>query len=156
MDILGAVTPIWGAQKVGIKLSPSNTFYGMYDSNPQETFSYLLQQLNKFDLAYIHLMEPNEIDLANADVINPVLPAFKDFYQGTIMTNGGYDRETGNQVVASNNAQLVSYGKPFIANPDLPERFAKNAPLNEPNSQTFYGRGGENETQGYTDYSFLT
>ncbi len=156
LDILGAVTPIWGAQKVGIKLSPSNTFYGMYDSNPQETFSYLLQQLNKFDLAYIHLMEPNEIDLANADVINPVLPAFKDFYQGTIMTNGGYDRETGNQVVASNNAQLVSYGKPFIANPDLPERFAKNAPLNEPNSQTFYGRGGENETQGYTDYPFLT
>jgi N-ethylmaleimide reductase len=155
LEVVEAVTGVWGGNRVGIKLSPSNTFYGMSDSSPQATFSYVIEALNKFDLAYIHLMEPNEIDLATREVLNPVLPVFRPFYQGTIITNGGYDKEKGNKILATGEAALVSYGKLFLANPDLPQRFALDAQLNEPNPKTFYGRGDENPEQGYTDYPFL-
>ena len=156
LEIITAVTEVWEDDRVGVKLSPSNTFYGMYDSNPKATFTYLINALNEFNLAYVHLMEPNEIDLANREVLNPVLPLFGDIYQGTMTTNGGYDKQTGNQVLNSGDAQLVSYGKLFLANPDLPQRFMQDAQLNQPNPQTFYGRGGQNETVGYTDYPFLS
>ncbi|RMF25547.1 MAG: alkene reductase [Cyanobacteria bacterium J083] len=155
LEVVAAVTEVWGGKRVGIKLSPSNTFYGMYDSDPQATFSYVIEALNEFDLAYIHLMEPNETDLANRDVLNPVLPIFGDIYQGTIITNGGYDKQAGNQVINNGEAELVSYGKLFLANPDLPQRFKLDAELNQPLPKTFYGRGGQNETVGYTDYPFL-
>ena len=155
LEVVGAVTDVWGRNRVGIKLSPSNTFYGMNDSNPVATFSYIMEALNNFNLAYVHLMEPNAIDLANGDVINPVLPVFRDIYQGTIITNGDYDKEKGNKVLGSGDAELVSYGKLFLANPDLPERFAMDAELNQPNPKTFYGREDQDATVGYTDYPFL-
>ncbi|VEP14765.1 N-ethylmaleimide reductase [Hyella patelloides LEGE 07179] len=155
LEVVRAVTEVWRGDRVGIKLSPSNTFYGMLDSNPQATFSYVIKALNDFNLAYIHLMEPNEVDLKNGDVINHVLPTFKPFYHGTIITNGGYDKKRGNQVIAAQDAELVSYGKLFLANPDLPQRFLKDADLNEPNPKTFYGRGDDRLKIGYTDYPFL-
>ncbi len=155
LELTEAVTKVWGAGKVGIKLSPSNTFYGMSDSDPQAIFSYVIEALNDFNLAYIHLMEPNEIDLSSRDVINPVLPVFRPLYQGTLITNGGYTKATGNSAIAFGNAELVSYGKLFLANPDLPQRFKQNAELNKPNPKTFYGRGNQNAEIGYTDYPFL-
>lgn len=155
LEVVEAVTGVWGGDRVGIKLSPSNTFYGMSDSNPQATFGYLIDALNRFDLAYVHLMEPNEVDLATGDVINPVTPVFRPLYEGTIVTNGGYDKIKGNAAIASRDADLVSFGKLFLANPDLLQRFEQNAPLNEPNPRTFYGRGDENAEVGYTDYTFL-
>ena len=155
LETVEAVTDVCGGNRVGIKLSPSNTFYGMHDSDPKATFSYVINALNDFNLAYIHLMEPNEIDLANRDVINPVLPVFRPTYKGTIITNGGYDKQTGNQVVADEAAELVSYGKLFLANPDLPRRFELDAELNEPIPKTFYGRGDKDTENGYTDYPFL-
>ena len=98
-------------------------------------------------------MEPNETDLNTREVINPVLPVFRPLYHGNIITNGGYDQATGNQAIASGAAQLVSYGKPYIANPDLVTRFKQNAPIEQPNPKTFYGRGDtENAPIGYTDY----
>jgi N-ethylmaleimide reductase len=101
-------------------------------------------------------MEANEVDLKTRQVINPVLPIFRPLYQGNIITNGGYNKETGNSAIASGNAELVSYGRPYLANPDLVKRFVANAPLNEPEPRTFYGRGDtENAKVGYTDYSFL-
>ncbi|MGD2184040.1 alkene reductase [Lusitaniella coriacea] len=155
LEVVDAVTKVWGGDRVGIKLSPSNTFYGMSDSDPKATFSYVINALNDFNLAYIHLMEPNEIDLANADVINPVLPVFRPIYNGTIITNGGYEKVSGNRAIATEQAELVSYGKLFLANPDLPQRFKVDASLNEPNPKTFYGRGDNNLEVGYTDYSSL-
>ena len=156
LEVVAAVTEVWGDNRVGVKLSPSNTFYGMGDSNAKETFSYAIDALNDFNLAYIHLMEASEIDLKNADVINPVLPVFSSIYQRTIITNGGYDKQKGNEILNKQQAELVSYGRPYIANPDLVERFKVNAELNEPNPQTFYGHGdGDDAEVGYTDYSFL-
>lgn len=151
LEVVEAVASIWGAQRVGIKLSPSNTFYGMYDSNPEATFSYVLNALNRFDLAYVHLMEPNEVDLATRDVLNPVTPLFRPIYKGTLITNGGYDQEKGNAILVSGDADLVSFGKLFLANPDLPKRFELNAPLNTPDPKTFYAP----DEKGYTDYPFF-
>ncbi len=155
LEVVQAVTDVWGGNRVGIKLSPSNTFYGMVDSDPKATFSYAIDALNQFNLAYIHLMEPNEQDLATRDVLNPVLAIFKSIYKGTIISNGGYSKATANAVLASGGAELVSFGRLFLANPDLPKRFELSADLNSPNPKTFYGRGKEGAEVGYTDYPFL-
>jgi N-ethylmaleimide reductase len=155
LEVVEAVCQVWESDRVGIKLSPSNTFYGMHDSQPQATFSYVIKKLNLFALAYIHLMEPNEQDLATRDVINPVISTFRPLYQGLIITNGGYDKSQGNQILVTNEADLVSFGKLFIANPDLPERFAIDAELNSPNPATFYGVKEQNLENGYTDYPSL-
>ncbi len=155
LEVVDTVIDVWGVKRVGIKLSPSNTFYGMFDSNPQETFGHLLSQLNSLPLAYVHLMEPNDIDLNHREVLNPVLPIFRPLYDGTLITNGGYDRTQANEAIASGHAELVSFGRPFIANPDLPRRFELDAPLNEPDPATFYGRGADGAEVGYTDYPTL-
>jgi N-ethylmaleimide reductase len=151
LEVVAAVAGIWGADRVGIKLSPSNTFYSMVDSNPQATFRYVLEALNPIELAYVHLMEPNEMDLQNRAVLNPVTPLFRPVYQGTLITNGNYTQETANAALANGEADFVSFGKLFLANPDLPKRFERNVPLNQPDPNTFYSSGQE----GYTDYPFL-
>lgn len=151
LEVVEAVTSVWGGNRVGIKLSPSNTFYGMSDSNPKETFGYVLGALNSLDLAYVHLMEPNEVDLATREVLNPVVPYFRPIYKGTLIANGGFDLQTGNVILSSGNADLVSFGKLFLANPDLPKRLELNTPLNTPDPKTFYGP----DEKGYTDYPFL-
>ena len=153
LEVVGAVVEVWGGEYVGIKLSPSNTFYGMGDSDPEATFGYVIKALNPFGLAYIHLMEPNELDLQQ-DVLNPVTSRFRSLYQGTIITNGGYNRAKGDAALMNGEADLVSFGKLFIANPDLPSRLEHNAPLNEPDPRTFYGQGKEEAEKGYTDYAF--
>ena len=107
----------------------------MGDSDPEATFGYVIKALNRFGLAYIHLMEPNEMDLQKA-VLNPVTSRFRPLFQGTIITNGGYDRDKGNAALINGDADLVSFGKLFIANPDLPKQLEHNAPLNEPDSKT--------------------
>ena len=136
---------------MGIRLSPSGLFNDMYNSEPVETFEFLIDKLNLFCLSYLHLIEP----LISVDdfpqYLQSVTPHFRKIYRGTIITNGDYDREKGNGAIENNEADLVSYGKLFLANPDLPERFAANAPLNDPDPDTFYG-GGE---QGYIDYPFM-
>ena len=154
LEVVGAVAEVWGGAGVGIKLSPSNTFYGMGDSEPEATFGYVIKTLNQFGLAYIHLMEPNTTDLQKP-VLNPVTTRFRPLYEGTMITNAGYDRDKGNAAIANGDADLVSFGQLFIANPDLPKRLEHNAPLNAPNPQTFYGQGKAGAEKGYTDYPFL-
>lgn len=100
-------------------------------------------------------MEPHEEDLATNNVINPVISTFRPLYHGLIITNGGYDKSQGNQILATGEADLVSFGSLFIANPDLPERFAIDAPLNSSNFVTSYGKGYRDLEQGYTDYPSL-
>ena len=156
LEVVAAVTQEWDSQSVGIKLSPSNTFYGMHDSDPQATFGHIIRELNAFNLAYIHLMEASEADLKHSAAIKPVLPVFRPLYRGNIITNGGYDQESGNKAIASGEAELVSYGRPYIANPDLVARFKQDAQLNEFDPQTAYGRGDTVDANvGYTDYPFV-
>ncbi|GAB1543074.1 alkene reductase [Scytonema sp. NUACC21] len=155
LEVVEAVASVWGGNRVGIKLSPSSTYYSMGDSDPKATFSYTIDALNRFGLAYIHLMEPDEKDLATREVLHPVAPIFRPIYKGTLIVNGGFTKESGNAILAAGNADLVSFGKLFLANPDLPKRFELNAPLNSPNPKTFYGQGSKQPEIGYTDYPFI-
>lgn len=150
LEVTQAAVEVWGSDKVGVRLSPSSTFNDMTDSNPRATFSYAIQALNPLNLAYLHLLEPSEADLRHGGTAIPT-KEFRSLYQGNLMVNWDYDKESGNRAIASGEADLVSYGKLFIANPDLPHRFRRSAPLNEPNPETFYGGGAE----GYTDYPAL-
>ncbi|MEM9905744.1 MAG: alkene reductase [Cyanobacteria bacterium P01_D01_bin.44] len=156
LAVVEAVCQAAGCDRVGIKLSPSNTFYGMKDADPQATFSHLIRRLNPLGLAYIHLMEPSDQDLANGDVIQSVISTFHSSYDGLIITNGGYDKASGDEILASQKAELVSFGRSFIANPDLSERFAVNAELNTPDFSKSYGIGDTDLEKGYTDYPFLS
>lgn len=150
LEVTEAVVSVWGADRVGMRLSPSGTFNSMHDSNPKATFGYLVEALNRFDLAYLHLLEPSEADIRYGGTASPN-SYFRPLFKGNLMTNWDYDREKGNAVIASGDADLVSFGKLFIANPDLPERFRLNAPLNQPDPATFYG----GDEKGYIDYPTL-
>ncbi|MEL6382631.1 MAG: alkene reductase [Cyanobacteria bacterium J06626_18] len=150
LEVTQAAVDVWGGDRVGVRLSPSSTFNDMSDSAPKATFSYTVDALNVFNLAYLHLLEPSEADLRHGGTPIPT-QEFRPLYQGNLMVNWDYDKEKGQTAIASGNADLVSYGKLFIANPDLPKRFKLNASLNEPDPNTFYG-GSEH---GYTDYPTL-
>lgn len=150
LEVTEAVVSVWGADRVGMRLSPSGTFNSMHDSNPEATFGYLVEALNRFGLAYLHLLESSEADLRHGGTAVPTT-YFRQIFKGTLMTNAGYDREKGDAVLASGGADLVSFGTLFIANPDLPERFRLKAPLNQPDPKTFYG----GDEKGYTDYPAL-
>ncbi len=150
LEITQAVIGVWGAKRVGVRLSPSGTFNDMSDSDPLLTFGYVAEALNQFDLAYLHIYEATEADIRHGGTVVPT-SHLRECYQGTLMVNGGYTLEKANSVLAAKQADLVSFGRLFIANPDLPKRFLYNAPLNQPDESTFYG-GTE---KGYTDYPTL-
>ncbi|MDJ0707358.1 MAG: alkene reductase [Leptolyngbyaceae cyanobacterium MO_188.B28] len=150
LEVTDAVVDVWGADRVGIRLSPSNTFNSMSDSNPKATFGYVIEALNRYDLAYLHLLEPTEADIRHGGTAVPIA-SFRPLYKGTLMVNSGYNRETGNAAIANGDAELVSFGQLFIANPDLPRRFRLNAQLNTPDPATFYG----GDAKGYVDYPAL-
>ena len=150
LEVTEAVVNVWGAERVGIRLSPSGTFNDMTDSDPESIFVYLLGQLNRFGLAYLHIVDALEGDIRHgANVIN--LEVLRKAYKGTLIVCGGYDQARAEEAIAQGMADAVAFGQLYIANPDLVERFKLNAPLNEPDSATFYG-GGE---KGYTDYPML-
>lgn len=153
MEVTEAVVSVWGADKVGIRLSPGGTFNSMSDSNPEALFDYVVSELNSFNLAYLHIIEPRIQGNVTVEDEETGLGVrhFRPIYNGTLITAGGYTRETGDAVLKAGEADLVAYGRLFIANPDLPKRFKLNAPLNDYDRSTFY-RGDEH---GYTDYPFL-
>lgn len=150
LEITQAAIDVWGSDRVGVRLSPSGTFNDMSDSDPRTTFGYAIQALNPLNLAYLHLIEPSEADLRHGGTAIPTRE-FRPLYDGTLMVNWDYDQTSGEAAIAAGNADLVSYGKLFIANPDLPKRFKLDAPLNQPDPSTFYGGGAE----GYTNYPAL-
>jgi N-ethylmaleimide reductase len=131
LEVTEAVAKVWGANRVGVRISPVNTYNSMADSDPDATFGYVGRALSRFGLAYLHVVE--------RDV------------SGREPANGGYDRLRGDWALASGAADLIAYGKAFLANPDLPERLRRNAPLNQPDPASFYGGDG----RGYTDYPAL-
>jgi N-ethylmaleimide reductase len=154
MEVTAAVIEVWGSDRVGVRLSPSSTFQDMNDSNPEALFNYVVTQLNSLNLAYLHIVEPRikgSHDDFSVKKIELGVQHFRPLYQGTLITAGGYTRETGEAILAQGDADLVAYGRLFIANPDLPKRFAVNAKLNLYDRSTFTG-GNE---RGYLDYPFL-
>ncbi len=148
LEVTQAVAKVWSSDKVGIRLSPSGIMHDMYDSNPAITFGYLIEQLNALNLCYLHLIEPLEPVDHLKQYLKQVTPHFRKIYKGTLMCNAGFDFDTGNKIINDGNADLVAYGKLFISNPDLVERFRTGAPLRPWDKSTFY-TGGE---RGYIDY----
>ena len=149
LEVTKAVVTVAGADKVGIRISPVNPFNDMKDSNPQALFNYVVDVLNQFNLAYLHVVEGGIHGGGIADPFD--FSALRKHCQSPYIANLAYDKARGNAVIASGHADAVAYGVPFIANPDLVKRFSTNAALNEADSSTFYG-GTEH---GYTDYPFL-
>ena len=150
LEVLQAVIDVWGADRVGLRLSPSGTFNDMEDSDPEAFFGYLLGQLNGFGLAYLHLVDALEGDIRHgAKVIK--LDVLRKAYQGVLIICGGYDQARAEEVILQGLADAVAFGQLYIANPDLVERFKLKAPLNEPHVATFYG----GDATGYIDYPAL-
>ncbi len=146
-EVVTALNDVWPAHCIGVRLSPENQFNDIHDSQPQATFSAVLKMLNKHALAYVHILEGDMLnDEKNVDYI-----ALRKLFSGLYMANNGYTRARAEQAVLDGHADMVAFGRAFIANPDLPERFAQNACLNEADPATFYGGG----MQGYTDYPVL-
>ena len=150
IEVTRAVVDTIGADKVGVRLSPVNPFNDMKDSNPQAMFNYVADALNQFKLAYLHVVEGGIHGGGKSDPFD--FDAFRKLFKGAYMANLSYDKARGNAAIARGHADVIAYGVPFIANPDLVERFKQDAPLNEADSATFYG-GTE---KGYIDYPFLT
>lgn len=152
LEVIGAATEVWGRERVGVRLSPGGTFNTMQDSNPSDTFGHVAEQLGKSGIAYLHVIEPTDREAYKVDgQAVSATKHLKSLFKGTVITAQGYDYESGNAVLARGDADLVAFGKLFIANPDLPLRFELGAPLNEPDASTFYG----GDEHGYIDYPAL-
>lgn len=149
LEVTKAVVDTAGSDKVGIRISPVNPFNDMQDSDPQALFNYVASALNQFNLAYLHAVEGGIHGGGDSEPFN--FHEMRKLFKGAYMANLAYDKARGNEAIASGHADVIAYGVPFIANPDLVERYRTDAPLNQPDDATFYG-GSE---KGYTDYPFL-
>lgn len=150
LEVLEAVTNAWDGAHVGLRLSPFSPANDIADDNPQETFEYVIPQLNKFGLAYLHMVEGStgqSRDIGEGHSLSKL----RKLFDGVYMANNLYDRDMAINAVDAGEADLVAFGRPYIANPDLAKRLERDAPLNEGDSKTFYAGGKE----GYTDYPFL-
>lgn len=149
-EVISAVTEVWDSGRVGVRLSPGGTFNDMCDSAPQQTFGYVVQSMASLNLAYLHLVEPS---LPQGEHPTPDLSAryFRPIYPGTLIVAGGYTHDKADMVLQQGLADLVAFGQLYIANPDLVERFKRNAPLNPPDYSSFYG----GTDKGYIDYPTL-
>ncbi len=146
-DIVDAI----GADRVGVRLSPANTWNVPADSDTRALYDFVIGALSSYELAYLHLREAQGDLSAIPNMVTNVSAHYRTVFRGTLITNTGYDREGGNAVIAKGDADLVAYATLFIANPDLVERFRTDAPLAEADQKTFYQGGA----RGYTDYPFI-
>ncbi len=147
LEVTEAVVAVWGADRVGVRLSPLGAFNDMSDSDPATTFGETVEALGGFGLAYLHMVEQFGPEKLTEEQLG-VLRSIRARWHGPYIANGAYDAARGAEAVASGWATAVAYGVPFLANPDLPLRFLTGSELNEPDRATFYGGDGK----GYTDY----
>ncbi|MCB5206855.1 alkene reductase [Methylovorus mays] len=148
LEVVNAVVAVAGADKVGVRISPLNPFNDMADSNPQALFNHVADVLSPLGLAYLHAVEGG---MGGGEVAPFDFNELRKHFKGPYIANLAYDKAKGNAAIASGHADAIAYGVPFLANPDLVERFRQNAPLNAPDQASFYG-GTE---KGYTDYPTL-
>jgi len=143
LEVTDAVVSVWGPGRVGVHLAPRGDSQSMGDSNPLATFGYVARELGKRGIAFLCAREALGLDRIG--------PQLKAVFGGVYIANEQFTRESAGEVLAAGEADAVAFGVPYLANPDLPARFALDAPLNAPDTTTFYGPG----PKGYTDYPFL-
>ena len=146
LEVTRAVIEVWGAQRVGYRISPRSEFNAMSDSNPLATFTHLAEELSKLDIAYLHVVDPAAPEQERVSAV------LRKKFRNAYIVNGGFDFASANAALGRGEADLVAFGVAFLANPDLPLRYRLGAALNVPDQTTFYDGGAE----GYTDYPALT
>ena len=150
-DVLDEMKRYIPENRIGIRLNPSShDYHGLtIDKETLPTFDFLVNKLNDYDLAYLHLSEPFT-DVTNVPYSEPnIAKRYRKIYKGTLMINKGFNAETGNRILEEGGADLVAFGVPFIANPDLVSRMQNDYPLGKADKSTYYTLG----SKGYTDYS---
>lgn len=148
LEVTTAVIGEIGSDKVGVRISPINAFNDMQDSAPQALFEHIAMALSALKPVYLHVVEVSMIGEGGGNVD---MSSLRKAFAGCYIANGGYDKARGNMILSDGKADLVAYGIPFLANPDLPERFKQDAALNDVDQATFYG----GDAHGYTDYPTL-
>ena len=155
LEVIEAVTAVWGPERVGVRLSPLGSFNDIGDDDPETTFATIAEKLNDYRLAYLHLVNPATTDLEADRDPNPralrMVELMREKYRGILMIAGGFDRETAEEWLREGRADLIAFGRKFIANPDLPKRLRDRSRLNRDDPTTYYGGGDK----GYTDYPTL-
>jgi N-ethylmaleimide reductase len=152
MEITDAVIGVWGAGRVGVRLSPYGIANDSGEADPMPLYAYVVQALNPLGLAYLHFIEPRSSGAGRAEVNHQNVPSamvlFRSIWKGVLITAGGFAGETANAAIVNGHADAIAFGRIFISNPDLPRRLSENLPLTPYNRATFYG----GEEKGYTDY----
>ncbi len=150
LEVLEQVLSVWSNERVGVRISPSSHFNGMSDTDPKLLFDYLAETLNRFSLAYLHIIEPRVS--GNTEVAEglPVVASreLRKMFHGRILSAGGFDGGSAEEALQADDADAVVFGRFFIANPDLPRRIQEGLPLNPYDRNTFYG----GDAHGYIDY----
>ncbi len=149
-EVMAAVTDEWGRERVGVRFSPLSPFNDMHDDTPEETFRGAATVADDFGLAYVHLVEPNDPKPPVEDdgETGTVFRAIREAFDGALVVNGNYDETTARDAIEQGYADLVAFGRAFLANPDLPRRLKEGLPVNRPDEETFYN----GDERGYTDY----
>lgn len=154
LEVVDAVCAAVGSSRVGLRLAPMGRAFGMNEAEPEALFAYLIDELTKRNLAYLHLVEPSVVG-REITAIDPradaLMGAIRQTFTGPILLAGGYTRQSAQAALANGRGDAIAFGRPFIANPDLPARLRIDAPLNTPDPATFYG----GDARGYTDYPAL-
>ena len=152
LEATGAAISVWGPGRVAVRLSPSGEFNGMSDSDPEALFDHAAARLDKLGLAYLHIVEPRVNGSTEvAEGLAPVASRrLRAIFGGTLLAAGGFQPEGAEAIIVKGDADLVAFGRSFIANPDLPRRILNGLPLNAYDRATFYG----GDDRGYTDYPF--
>ena len=152
MEITQAVIEVWGANRVGVRLSPYGIANDSGEADPMPLYTHVVQALNPLGLAYLHFIEPRSSGAGRAEVNHQNVPSamvlFRPIWKGVLITAGGFTGETANAAIADGHADAIAFGRIFISNPDLPRRLREGFPLTPYNRATFYG----GEEKGYTDY----
>lgn len=150
LEIMDAIASVFGGDRVAVRIGPDGRWNGMGDSNPKALFDYLVGQLNRFGLAYLHIIEPRvKGNVVIHEGQEPIAAAhLRTIFKGTIMAAGGFEPETAEAIIDRGNADLVAFGRHFVSNPDLPERIRKGLPLADYDRDTFYTF----DAKGYVDY----
>jgi N-ethylmaleimide reductase len=155
MQVTKAVIDEVGSDRVAVRLTPMGRFMGMDDETPEETFGYIVHELNKLHLAYLHLVEPAMVGSVSDEKYDPrwnsIIKQLRAKFHGVLMLAGGYDQNRAEKALESGRADIIAFGRPFIANPDLPERYQRNWALNPADVATFFG----GDSHGYIDYPAL-
>ncbi len=140
------------AGKTGLRLSPKAVKPGMADSKPETTYGWIVDRLNEFSLAYLHISEMMTPEERLQHTVQSIVPFYREIYKGVLISCGGHGLESAKKMIDAGHADLIACGKPFISNPDLVTRLRSGAPLAEPDKETFYHGG----PKGYTDYPTFT